>query len=283
MFGLALLSATSIAIDTSSRLFEPVRSQLATMISPVYMLAESPYMLMRSSGDFWRSHEQLRADNQFLKRRMLELSEMSQQFISLRAENDRLRALLGSRGRQPYEVLIAELVGLVPDPATFQVVIDKGARQGVRMGQAVLDADGLYGQIVEVGQYSSRVLLISDASHAVPVQVSRNGVRAIAGGTGSLSTLLLENGPVSTDIAEGDLVETSGLGGRFPPGYPVGRVESVVIEATSQFAEVQVAPSAALDRSRHVLIVFRPEHLDDESSDETAAGASASDPAGVTP
>ena len=149
----------------------------------------------------------------------------------------------------------------VPSSNTFQIVIDKGADANIVQGQAVLDAQGLFGQIVEVGEFTSRVLLINDADHAVPIQVHRNGVRSIAGGTGSRDLLVLENVPVSADIVEGDLIETSGLGGRFPVGYPVGTVQSVVVEPTSTYAEVTIRPAAQLDRSRHVLIVFEPEEV----------------------
>ena len=117
----------------------------------------------------------------------------------------------------------------------------------------------MFGQIVEVADFTSRVLLLSDADQAVPVQINRNGVRSIAGGTGRLDVLELENVPISADIIEGDLVETSGLGGRFPAGYPVGLVQSVVVEQTSTYAQVLVRPSALLDRSQHVLVIFKPD------------------------
>ena len=127
---------------------------------------------------------------------------------------------------------------------------------GNRIGQAVIDSEGLFGQIVEVDRATSRVLLITDASHAVPVQVNRNGVRSIAAGSGQLDLLVLENVPISADIVQGDLIETSGLGGRFPQGYPVGYVEAVLVEPTASYAEVSVRPTALLDRSRHVLVVL---------------------------
>jgi rod shape-determining protein MreC len=181
-----------------------------------------------------------------------------------------MRSLLGSQGRLPYEVLIAELVGIVPDPNTFQIIIDKGADAGISMGQAVLDAQGLFGQVVEVGRFTSRVLLLTDSDHAVPVRVNRNGVRSVAGGTGDMDSLELENVSISADIVEGDLVETSGLGGRFPPGYPVGIVTSVVVEATSAFAQVLVRPAALLDRSRHVLVIFAPAEEEEQAETEEA-------------
>ena len=129
----------------------------------------------------------------------------------------------------------------------------------VETGQAVLDANGLFGQVLTVSPFTSRVLLVTDRNHAVPVQVNRNGVRSIAGGTGLMDRLELENVPVTADIVEGDLIETSGLAGRFPPGYPVGTVASVLVEPTSAYAEVVVQPRAQLDRSRHVLIIFEPQ------------------------
>ena len=226
------------------------------MVSPLQFIAETPYFLGGAAGELFASRNQMLANNADLNRKILELSQISQQYLALKTENERLRELLGSQARVSAEVVIAELVAVVPAPNTHQIIIDKGAVDGVTIGQAVIDAVGLFGQIVEVEPYSSRVLLITDSSHAVPVQVNRNGVRSIAGGTGRLDRLELENVPITADIREGDLVETSGLGGRFPPGYPVGIVDSVVIEPTSRFAMMSVRPSAQLDRSRHVLVVL---------------------------
>ncbi len=253
------MSALLITLESSTRLLDPLRSFIGSLVSPIYVVAESPYLLTNAVGDVLATREQLQQKNRDLERRVLELSQISQQYVALKAENDRLRELLGSQGRLPYEVLIAELVGVIPDPTTFQIIIDKGADAGLSVGQAVLDAEGLFGQVVEVNRFTSRVLLLTDRDHAVPVRINRNGVRSIAGGTGDMGSLVLENVAISADIVEGDRVETSGLGGRFPPGYPVGIVASVVVEPTSAFAEVLVRPSALLDRSRHVLVIFTPQ------------------------
>ena len=257
-----------MTLESSTRLLDPLRSTLASLVSPIYVVAESPYLLSDAVGDVISTRDQLLEENQVLERRVLELSQISQQYLALKAENDRMRALLGSQSRLPYEVLVAELVGVIPDPTTFQIIIDKGADSGIEPGQAVLDAQGLFGQVVEVGGFTSRVLLITDRDHAVPVRINRNGVRSVAGGTGERDSLVLENVSISADIVEGDLVETSGLGGRFPPGYPVGIVSSVVIEPTSAYAQVLVRPMAQLDRSHHVLVIFRP---DADSEDTPAA------------
>lgn len=265
-----------MTFDVTTRLLEPVRGIIGTAVSPLQVMAEAPYLLADEVGEVASSHEMLRLENAELTRRILELSQISQQFLSLKTENERLRALLGSRSRIPAEVLVAELIGVVPAVNTHQVIIDKGAESGIVIGQAVLDAQGLFGQIVEVGQFSSRVLLIVDTSHAIPVQVNRSGVRSVAGGTGELHRLELENLPVTADIREGDLMESSGLGGRFPRGYPVGYVRSVIIEDTSPYAQVNVAPLAALDRARHVLVVFDKQRrqLEDLSAGSVPEGES---------
>jgi rod shape-determining protein MreC len=263
------LSALLITIESSTRLLDPVRGFLGSVVSPLYLVAESPYLLTDSVGEVLSSRDQLFQRNQDLERKVLELSQISQLYVPLKAENDRLRSLLGSQGRLPYEVLIAELVGIVPDANTFQIIIDKGSEAGIEMGQAVLDAQGLFGQVVEVSRYTSRVLLLTDSDHAVPVRVNRNGVRSVAGGTGDMDSLLLENVSISADIVKGDLIETSGLGGRFPPGYPVGTVVSVVVEPTSAYAEVLVKPNALLDRSRHVLVIFVPTPGEEAAATDT--------------
>lgn len=250
------MSVVLIVLETTTRLLEPARSVIATAVDPLRLVADLPYRLSRQVGDVASSRGELQRRNAELERRLLELSGAALQLEALAAENDRLRELLGSRARLPDEVLIAEIVGVLPAVQTHQVVIDKGAAAGVAPGDAVIDASGLFGQVVEVGRYSSRVMLVTDVNHAVPVQVNRNGVRSIAGGTGQIDELQLENVPITADIEVGDLMETSGLAGRFPPGYPVGIVTSVAVEPTAAYAAVSVRPLAALDRSRHVLVVL---------------------------
>ncbi len=250
------MSCLLLAIDVNSRLLESARSALATLVSPIYVIAESPYRMGREATETLSTRDALMSENARLTRRNLELSQIAQQFVALREENARLRQLLGSRKRLGAEVLVAELIGVVPSPNTFQVEIDKGADAGVFVGQAVIDAEGLFGQVVEVAKFSSRVMLVIDAAHAVPVQVNRNDFRSIAAGTGRIDRLELEYVPVTADIKVGDLLVSSGLGGHFPRGYPVGEVVSVVVEPTMTYAQVSARPLAALDRSRHVLLVY---------------------------
>ena len=264
---LVLVSAILVTLESSTGLVQPLRQPLEDIVSPLLFVSETPYWIGAAVGETFSSRDQLQKDNATLRRKVLELAQISQLYLALKTENDRLRELLGSQGRVPFEVLIAELVGVSPEIGHYEIVIDKGSAAGVKPGQAVLDATGLFGQVVSVATYTSRVLLVVDRDHAVPVQINRNGVRSIAGGTGNLQELVLENVPISADIVEGDLVETSGLGGRFPPGYPVGVVESVLVEPTLAYAQVTVKPSAQLDRSRHVLVIFKDPPQSDVQAD----------------
>ena len=250
------MSLVLISLEITTRLFGPVRSVIGTVVSPLRYIAETPYLLGGEVGEVVATRTMLLDQNKELERKVLELSKISMQYLNLLKENENLRELLGSQARLPDEVLIAELIGVVPAVNAHQVVIDKGSEAGVSLGQAVIDSVGLFGQIVEVDLYTSRVLLITDKDHAVPVQINRNGLRSIAGGSGRIDRLELENVPTTADIITGDLVETSGLGGRFPRGYPVGYVDTVVVDPTASFAEVSIRPTALLDRSRHVLVVF---------------------------
>ena len=264
-----------MVVDINSRLLDPVRSTLATVVSPIYVIAESPYSVVASAGETFASRATLKADNEALRRRLLELAPVSQQVATLTEENARLRELLGSRRRLGNEVLVAELVGIVPTPNTLQVEIDKGANSHVSVGQAVIDADGLFGQVVEVAAATSRVMLIADASHAVPVEVNRNNFRSIAAGTGKLDELELEYVPITADIQVDDLLVSSGLGGHFPRGYPVGVVTKVIADPKVPYAQVKVRPLASLDRSRHVLVVFVKDQPTEDASSAGAAPARA--------
>ena len=265
-----------MVVDINSRLLDPVRSALATIVSPIYVIAESPYSVAATAGETFASRATLKAENEALRRRLLELAPVSQQVATLTEENAQLRELLGSRRRLGNDVLVAELVGIVPTPNTLQVEIDKGANAHVTIGQAVIDANGLFGQVVEVAAATSRVMLIADASHAVPVEVNRNNFRSIAAGTGKLDELELEYVPITADIQVDDLLVSSGLGGHFPRGYPVGVVTKVIADPKVPYAQVKVRPLASLDRGRHVLVVF--------AKDQPTEGASAVDaPAHAAP
>ncbi|MXW51179.1 MAG: rod shape-determining protein MreC [Gammaproteobacteria bacterium] len=254
--GLLLSSAVLLAIDTATQRLKAVRGVMDNLVVPLFVIAELPYMAAAVVGETVASRRALLERIGQLEQSNLALSHQAQRFLALQAENDQLRGLLGSDAQVASAVLIAEVMGVIPNPAVHQLVIDKGTEDGVRVGQAVVDAAGLIGQIVDTTFFSARVLLITDASHAVPVEVVRNNLRSIAGGTGRLDGLLLEGLPITTDIRPGDRIVTSGLGGRFPRGYPVGTVQSVVPDASRIVAVANVTPSALLDRTRHLLVIL---------------------------
>jgi len=254
---LATLAVTGlIAADLQFHSLDKLRAVVETLVAPIYFVVDLP-----ARGNQWadihiRSRGHLQEENERLRRENLLLQGRSVEMASLEAENMRLRALLNSTALLRDDVLVAELIGVSPDPARHQLVLNKGERDGVFVGQPLIDANGLMGQVIEVSGGSSRVLLITDATHSVPVQVNRNGVRAIAEGSGSLGSLEIHHVSATTDIRVGDLLETSGLGGRFPVGYPVAVVSEIVHDPGEPFSRVLAIPSAAMDRSRHVLLVF---------------------------
>ena len=251
-----VLMIALIFISIYTNWLAPVRQQLSVLAVPFYQLTDIPHRL-----DVWRqntfvSRRELALENETLKTELLIHQRKLQQMAALAAENVRLRQLMNATDILQDSVLVAELIGVSPNPLSHTVVINRGNSEGVFIGQPVLDAFGLMGQVTEVSEHSSRALLISDATHALPVQVNRNGVRAIAEGTGDLNRLRLRHVSNTTDIREGDLLVSSGLGKRFPVGYPVAEVESIERDPGQAFATVIARPMARLDRSRHVLLVL---------------------------
>lgn len=220
------------------------------------MLADLPVRLVRGAQDRLVDESLLRDRNEALRRENLVLNARLQQLLALESENMRLRDLLGSSFRIGERVLIAEILAVDLDPGHQQVVINKGSSSGVFVGQPVLDANAVMGQVVRTNPFSSTVLLITDSDHALPVELNRNGLRTIARGTGVGQDLELLYIPKNADVRIGDLLVTSGMGGRFPRGYPVARVTAVRHDPNDPFTVVTAEPTARLDRSREVLLVW---------------------------
>lgn len=267
-----MLAVGLIVASLYTEWLAPVRAQLGAVATPFYWVTNLPSRLGDWSEETFVSREALQEENESLKSELLIHQRKLQRMASLAAENVRLRRLLGSSEMLRDHVLIAELSGVAPDPLSHELIIDKGSRDGVYRGQPVLDAFGLMGQVVEANPGSSRVLLITDASHALPVQVNRNGVRAVAEGTGRLDELRLRHVSNTTDIRAGDLLVSSGLGDRFPVGYPVAEVERVERDPGQSFATVVARPKARLDRSRHLLLVFSGERAGALDTEDLAPG-----------
>jgi len=198
---------------------------------------------------------------------------------ALEQENRRLRELLDSSPVLGEEVVVADVIAVDSNPSSRQILINKGSRQHIYVGQPIADAQGVLGQVIQVNPYTSTALLISDARHALPVQVNRTGVRAIAVGAGESDRLLLSFVPTNADIAPGDLVVSSGLDNRFPAGYPVGKVAEVTVVPGEPFSRIVVEPSAQLGRSREVLLVWPQARAPGETAASDATGVAA--PLGV--
>jgi len=233
-----------------------IESKLSVIATPFYWAADIPVRVFDWGLESMRSRKSLLGENEQLQAKTLLLEGKVQKLASLEAENVRLRELLNSSALVDDSVLVAELISVSPNPLHHQIVVNKGKSDGLYVGQPLIDSLGLMGQIIEVGPLSSRALLITDASHALPVQINRNGVRSIAEGVGRFHEMQLRHVAATTDIQVGDLLVSSGLGQRFPVGYPVAVVTEVSINPGLSFATVKASPKAALNRSRYVLLVF---------------------------
>lgn len=282
-----------MVVDARFAMLQPLRSQLGLVLTPIYYVAELPVRSWDAVEQQLSSRANLIAENERLRAESLLTQRKLQKLAALTEQNVRLRELLNSSSLVDERVLVAELIGVDPNPFTQRILINKGEQDGVFLGQPVLDATGLMGQVVEVLPYTARVLLITDVSHSLPVQVNRNGLRAIATGMGSNEWLELRHVGDTADVRIDDILVSSGLGQRFPAGYPVGRVVSVERDPSQPFAEVRVAPTAQLNRSRYLLLVFSPESgygnvlpalsLDAEDSEADASESAVPTPAAEAP
>lgn len=255
----AVLAGALMFTDLRFSRMEPVRAQLSTLVAPIQWAVSLPSDALNWAALALSDQRELLEENRRLREQILTLSHRAQRMASLTAENVRLRELLAATRERDIPFITAELLSLDPDPFSHRMVIGRGRRDDVFVGQPVMDAAGLVGQVTSVSAYASRVLLVADASHALPVQVNRNGLRFVVQGTGQYEALSVLHVPDTADIREGDLLVTSGLAGRFPPGYPVARVTAVIHDPGEPFARVDARPVAQLQRARHFLLLFPPE------------------------
>jgi len=254
-----LMAIVLMAMDHRGNYVPQVRSLAQHAVEPIYHVVEWPFAALHHLVAEFQSRRSLRTENNRLMRELLAQQGDLQRLQTLEEENRRLRALFDGASNQPYEYRFAELVGVALDPFSHQVMIDRGSSDGVQRGQAVIDGHGVMGQVEDVQRHFSSVRLISDPSHALPVQINRSGLRTVAFGMGETDRLSLPNVPREADVRQGDLVVTSGLGHRFPSGYPVAIVTVIDREEGRTFARVEATPLAALDRGREVLLIRLPE------------------------
>ena len=255
---MVLLSITLMTLDHRTTYVNSIRSSIAVLVYPFQYMVNFPANVGDWASDSFSSRKTLQEDNSTLRTQNLILTTQLQKLNFIESENIRLRNLLESSKRVGERILIAELLSVDMDPYKQQVVINKGSASGddIYTGQPFVDAKGVMGKLINISPFSSTALLITDPSHTLPIQVNRNGLRAIAKGTGNRTRLEIPHLPNNADIKVGDILVTSGLGCVFPVGYPAATVVEINIDPSLPFAEVLAEPIAELDRSSEILLVW---------------------------
>lgn len=261
-----LVSIVLMVFDHKHGHLEFVRSAISTVVYPLQYAASFTTDLPRHISTILVSRKTLLDENERLRQVQLRLYSKLQRVATLEDENRRLRALLESSVEFHDRVLVAELVGVELEPFRQQIVINKGLTHGVFNGQPVVDSGGIMGQTIHISPFSSTVLLITDPTHSIPVLINRNGLRSVAAGLGQDNVLSLEHIPVNADIKEGDLIVSSGLGRKFPRGYPVGTVSSISRIPGELFSNVLITASANFGESREALLLW-PDQQGNAASD----------------
>jgi rod shape-determining protein MreC len=255
-FFLGVLAVTVMFLDHRGGYLETARLWMSAAAHPLYIAVQAPSDAWSLLIDSFSDRERLRKENARLSEQLRQARVKLLQFESLHEENRRLRGMREASAGIAARTLIAEIINVDVDPFRHRVRINKGADDGVFKGQPILDAFGIVGQVVRVEKYTSVIILITDAAHAIPVQVNRNGIRSIAVGAGELGRLSLPFMTVESDVKVGDLLVSSGLDAVFPTGYPVAAVTKVERDPAETFALVEAKPLAQLDRDREVLLLW---------------------------
>ena len=285
LFLAVIISVAAIVADSRFGVFTHVRVYLSSLVSPLQYIANAPGTLLDTMSTQVQTRSSLIEQTKQQEQQLLTLRSRLLKLDQLEHENQRLRELLGSPVHKESRKMVAELLSVDSDPFSHQVLINKGALDGVYNGQPVINDQGVIGQVLHVGSTTSRVLLVTDSSHGIPVRVLRNDLRAIASGSGELDKLELRNLPRNTDVQVGDLLVTSGLGGRFPEGYPVATVTRSDYVEGKPFAQIEAKPLVALDRLRYLLLLWtdkKPEVHDDEAMAPAPSAATATSAAEAT-
>ena len=250
-----VLAVVLMVLDHRGQWLLAARSQAEVAVQPLWWLAGLPSRLGAGLREDAAVRSQLARDNHVLRNALLISGARNARLQTAAAENQRLRGLLGSAQRGRLDVQLAAILDIDLDPTRQRLLLDAGSASGVRVGQAVIDAGGLMGQVIATTLATSTVLLITDPDHAVPVVVARSGVRLVVYGSGRSDLLRATDVPLSADVRPGDVLLTSGLGARFPPGFVVGALGVLVPDDSRAFLEADVTPAAQLDRGRDVLLL----------------------------
>ncbi len=253
---LVVISLGLMILNHQMTYLDDIRSELSVLVIPVQYIVDKPMKFIRWAQNSFSTQQDVLEENARLRARQLLLQAKLQRLLALERENLQLRELMSSSSHFTGKVLAAQILDADLDPLSQEIILDKGSKDGVFVGQPVLDAYGVMGQVIEAGPLTSRVLLITDGRSAIPVQDNRNGMRAIIAGTGYANEISLLHMPATADVQQGDFFVTSGFGGRFPFGYPVGTVTSINKNSGQRFAVILAKPSAHVDKSRMVVLVW---------------------------
>ena len=249
------LSIVVMTVDQRYHSLDGVRDVLSTVVYPLHYLTRLPTDARNWLNENLAGRATLLEENARLRENQVFFNAQLQKLTTLEAENRRLRSLLESAVNAPERVLIAELLAVDFDPYRHHILLNRGRQHGITVGQPVIDQQGVIGQIIRADPFTATAILITDPNHALPIQINRTGARTLARGTGNFQELELPHIPNNEDVKIGDLLVTSGLGGRFPPGYPVGAISKVEFDPGSPFAHIIARPVAQLDRIREVMLL----------------------------
>ncbi len=253
---LLAISVATMLVDHRTQQLEGLRNILQTAVYPVMFISTIPREVIRGISGSMESSSELKTDNESLRQENLLLHSRLEKLHSLEADNLRLKRLLGQSDQIAEHVLLAELVEVSLEPYTQKISLNKGSRDGVYVGQPVINGDGVVGQVVHTSQFQSTVTLLTDPGSAVPVMVIRNGLRSVLYGTGVRNKLSLPYLTADADIRIGDVLISSGMGGRFPTGYPVATVTEIKQEPSDEFLTINTLPVTQLDHGREVLLIW---------------------------
>lgn len=278
------LAVILIVLDHRGGWLSRMRQQAQALTQPVRAVAGLPGRLVEAVSNDAGTLSQLTTENRRLRNELLVSRARMARLATVNADNARLRGLLGASEQGSLDVQLAPVLDVDLDPTRQRLVLSAGSGDGVRIGQTVIDAGGVVGQIIEVGPLQSTVLLLTDPDHAIPVAIARNGVRLIAYGTGRADQLALASVPLSSDVKVGDVLVTSGLGGRFAAGFPVGVVAALRPDESRAFLVGDVKPAAQLDRGRDMLLLrtLPPRPVIGPGAPGVAAGTQGETTAGTT-
>jgi len=267
---LMILSITLMLVDHRTQQLERLRGALHTVVHPIVFLSTIPGEAIERMRRGFEQRSSLRIENERLRQENLLLRSRMEKLYSLEADNERLKQLLGQSQQLAERVLLAGLVEVSLEPYTQQIVLNRGLLDEVYLGQPVINGEGVIGQVVHVSRNQAIVSLLTDPDSATPVMVMRNGLRGVVFGTGVSDRLSLPYLTSDADIVVGDLLVSSGMGGRYPPGYPVASVSRIIRDASKEFLTIEVTPVARLDHGREVLLIWPDDQQNRDGGDDGA-------------